>query len=389
MPIPLPFFTLLLLISFASVNAVLFTPALPNIAHFFNITDGVAEKTITWFLIGYTLGQLLYGPIANRFGRKPALFFGVSLQIISSILCVFAGFMHTYWLLILGRFFLALGSGVGLKMTFTLVNECYEPKLASQKIAYLMLAFAIIPGLSVALGGLLITYFDWTSCFYAGGIYGFILLFLISKLPETKTILDLKALQFDHLLQGYIAQFKNLRLVSGGLLMGSTGSFIYLFATIAPFVAINYFNITTAEYGLANLLPPIGLIIGSLIGAQLTNHYSLTTLVKIGITIASLGVLLMLIATALQLSALVSLFLPMIIIYFGLSLILPNASTMAMTQVEDKAHGAAVMSFLNMGLVTLSVLCIGYFAIGTWLLPTIYLLLCMLMTGLFLWLKRE
>ena len=185
MPIRLPFFTLLLLISFASVNAVLFTPALPSIADFFNITDSMAEKTITWFLVGYTFGQLLYGPIANRFGRKPALFVGIGLQLFSSLLCVFAGYLHVYWLLVLGRFFLALGSGVGLKMTFTFVNESYESKIASQKIAYLMLAFAIIPGLSVALGGLLITYFDWTSCFYAGGVYGLILLCLVSNKNDT------------------------------------------------------------------------------------------------------------------------------------------------------------------------------------------------------------
>ena len=77
----LPLVTLLLMISFASVNAVLFTPALPNIAHFFAISDSIAQQTITWFLIGYAVGQLLYGPLANRFGRKKALFAGVSLQI--------------------------------------------------------------------------------------------------------------------------------------------------------------------------------------------------------------------------------------------------------------------------------------------------------------------
>ena len=134
----LPFFTLLLLISFASVNAVLFTPALPNIAHFFRIGEDTAQQTITWFLVGYAIGQLLYGPIANRFGRKPALYAGISLQIVSSLLCVLAGVIHEYWLLVIARFMLALGSGVGLKMTFTLVNECYEPKIASQKISYLV-----------------------------------------------------------------------------------------------------------------------------------------------------------------------------------------------------------------------------------------------------------
>src|SRR3990167_470523 len=103
----LPFITLLLLISFASVNAVLFTPALPNIANFFSIANDTAQQTISLFLIGYALGQLVYGPLANRYGRKPALYLGISLQIISSLLCVLAGITHQFWLLILGRFLLA------------------------------------------------------------------------------------------------------------------------------------------------------------------------------------------------------------------------------------------------------------------------------------------
>src|SRR5690349_18525902 len=104
------FLTLLLMISFASVNAVLFTPALPAIADFYAISDSEAQLTITLFLIGYAVGQLIYGPIANRFGRKPALYAGIILQIISSLLCVFAGIIHVYSILVLGRLFLALGS---------------------------------------------------------------------------------------------------------------------------------------------------------------------------------------------------------------------------------------------------------------------------------------
>ena len=226
------FFTLLLMISFASVNAVLFTPALPDIANFFSISTEAAQQTITWFLVGYTLGQLVYGPLANRFGRKPAIYMGISLQILSSFICVFSGLIHEYSLLVLGRFLLALGSGVGLKMTFTLVNECYAPKIASQKVSYLMLAFAITPGLGVALGGILTERWGWMSCFYAGAIYGVILLLLATRLPETLATLNLNALKIKHLLHDYYIQFKNSQLVAGGLLMGGVTCFVYVFAAL-------------------------------------------------------------------------------------------------------------------------------------------------------------
>ena len=386
MPIKLPFFTLLLLISFASVNAVLFTPALPNITHFFNITEDTAQQTITWFLVGYALGQLFYGPIANRLGRKKALYAGISLQIVSSLLCVLSGMIHVYWLLIGARFLLALGSGVGLKMTFTLVNECYDAKVASQKISYVMLAFAITPGLGVALGGFLNTHWGWMSCFYAGALYGLILLGLVTRLPETQKTPNVNALKLSHLLHDVSVQFKNTRLIIGGLLMGASTCFIYVFAALAPFIAINIFHMDSDTYGVANCIPSIGLILGSLVSAKLTQEHSFESIIRAGIWITGIGVVFMLIAMWLNFTPIFSLFAPMIIIYFGLSFILANASAIAMSSVVDKAHGAAVMSFINMGLATIVVFSLGLFPIKVLLLPLVYLGLSIAMLGIFKWL---
>ena len=385
----LSFFTLLLLISFASVNAVLFTPALPDIASFFNISDDIAQQTMTWFLVAYALGQLVYGPLANRFGRKPTLYMGVSLQIIASLICVAAGSLECYPLLVIGRFLLALGSGVGLKMTFTIINESYEPKEASQKISYLMLAFAVTPGLAIALGGVLNEHFGWMSCFYVGAVYGLILLALITQLPETLKTVNLNALKFSHLSREYRRQFKNVRLIAGGLLMGGSTAFVYIFAALAPFIAIDVFGMSSEEYGLANILPTVGLVLGSVASAKLVTHYSLTALIHKGIFIASAGVIVMLFTTAIHLSPWFSLFLPMILIYFGLSLVLPNASALAMQQVSDKAHGSAVMNFVNMGTATLAVLSLGYLPSTTIVLPLVYIFFCIILFGLYQWMVMQ
>jgi len=379
----LPFFTLLLMISFASVNAVLFTPALPNIADFFSQSTESAQRTITWFLIGYASGQLIYGPIANRYGRKPALYLGVGLQIASSLLCVFAGFIHQFTLLIIGRFLLALGSGVGLKMAFTLVNECYEPQIASQKISYLMLAFAVTPALSVAVSGELNANFGWMSCFYAGAIYGFILLLLTFQLPETQTNLNYDALKLKNLFHGYVFHLKKSELIVGSLLMGSATSFVYVFAALSPFVAMNLLGMKSAEYGMANILPAIGLIFGSLCSAKLAKKHGLQAIIGKGILITGSGVGLMIAAALARLSAIYSIFLPMIIVYFGLAFIIANASTAAMIHVNDKSHGSAVMNFINIGIATLAVLSLEMFKTTLLMLPLIYIALCLVMIGLY------
>lgn len=375
------FVTSLLLISFASVNAVLFTPALPAIAHYFSISSSTAQLTMTWFLIAYAMGQLVYGPLANRFGRKPALYVGVILQIFSSLLCVAAGYHHLFSLLILGRILLALGSGVGLKMTFTLTNEYYEPKIASQKLAYLTLAFAITPGLSVALGGFLVAHFGWISCFYAGAVYGIFVLLLSLNLPETLKTPDKNAFQIKHLLINYIHQFKNIRLLGGGLLMGCSSGSIYVFAALAPFIAINLLHMKAIEYGAANILPSVGLAIGSLTSAYLAKKHSPFWIIKTGIAVTALGIIALLVTISTQLPPLPALFIPMMSIYFGTALIIANASAMAMSYTQDKSHGSAVMNFTNMALATILVLSLGMFNVTALLLPAIYIFIIMLMIG--------
>jgi len=377
------FITLLLLISFASVNAVLFTPALPQIANFFAVTEETAQQTITWYLIGYTLGQLLYGPIANRFGRKPAIYAGVSLQIFASFMCIYAGTLHSFTFLVFSRFLLALGAGVGLKMAFTLVNECYTPQESSKKLSYLALAFAITPGLGVALGGWLTHYYDWTSCFYAGAVYGLVMMMLACGLPETLKEKNLHALEPSHLWHGYRNQFKNFHLVMGGMLMGMPTCFVYSFAALAPFIAIDISGMSSAEYGSAVILPAIGLILGSLTCAQFATRYSVRTLVRSGMLIATLGAAIIYVLMHEQVALMYSLFLPMVIVYFGLSFIMPNASAHAMSFASDKAHGSAVMNFINMASGTLTVLLLGFFQVTSMLLPTVFLTMCVVMFVLF------
>ncbi len=369
------FLTLLLMISFASVNAVLFTPALPNIVIFFDIAERTAELTITIFLIAYAFGQLIYGPLANRFGRKPALYTGIGMQLFGSLLCVLSGVIHEYWLLVAGRLLLGLGAGAGFKLAFTLVHECYTPKIASKKLSYLTLSFAITPGLAMTLGGILTAHYGWISCFYAGAIYGLILLIFSFGLPETKTSVDIHALKFRQMFVEYSKQLKNTTLVMGGMLMGTGTSVVYVFAALAPFLAINIFGMKSAEYGLANILPSIGMALGGILSAKSAENIPLQRTIQKGILVMCIGAICMCITMLLHLPVIFSLFLPATLIYFGISFIIANASSIAMSRTIDKAHGAAVMSFINLGLATLTVLCLGFFHVRTILLPATYIVI--------------
>lgn len=295
----LPMITLLLMISFATFNAVLFTPALPNITRYFSITNNMAQLTITWFLLGYAIGQLLYGPLANRYDRKSALYAGISL-------------------------FLNHRFRGGVNNSIHASQRIFS-EVANQKIAYLILALSIMPGLSIALGGILNHHYGWMSCFYAGVVYGLVLLFLTARLTET-SMPNPKALKFKYLLQTYLNQLKNPALILDGLLMGGATCFIYIFTILAPFIALDSLGMSSSEYGIASVLPPIGSMLGALVSAQLAQKYSYHYGIRLGIFIAVISVILMIFVTwFFPKNPILTLFFPVFLIWVGLSLIYSNA----------------------------------------------------------------
>ena len=124
---PPPLWILLLTISFPSVAAVLVAPALPAISDHFNISDALAQYVMISFLIGYAFGQLLYSPLANRFGRKPAFYIGLGIYLLGTSLALIDIWLNSYYLLLVSRVFMALGSGCGLVLTHTIINDVYPP----------------------------------------------------------------------------------------------------------------------------------------------------------------------------------------------------------------------------------------------------------------------
>lgn len=350
-------FILLLLVSFASVSAVLYTPALPSIAKNLGISDAQAQFSMTAFLIGYAFGNLPYGPFSNRFGRKPAIYTGICLAIFGSLLTLFAGTFHSFSVLVLGRLIAGLGSSVGLKITFTMIGDTTSQTSATKKISYIMLAFAVAPGIAIALGGLLTNHVGWESCFYFLTAYSLFLLVLSTLLPETGHEKDLDALNYTKILSGLLQKLRNKQLVVCAIIMGSMTSFVYLFVSEGPFIGINSLGLRADTYGILNFIPPSGMIIGSFLSLRLAERQSPLTNMILGMVIALIGSIVMFLLFVGGFVNLWTLFFPMPFIYMGLALVFSNASSLAMSGAKNKSNASAVMNFLNMGMsvVTLTI----------------------------------
>ncbi|WP_423064119.1 MFS transporter [Candidiatus Paracoxiella cheracis] len=340
--------SLILLISFPSVATVLISPALPAIGDFFVVSNGKAQQLITLFIIGYAIGQLIYSPFANRYGRKIAVYLGIAVYILSCIVCLVGIYIHSFDVLLIGRFLMALGSAVGMIISFTIINDFYFPEQARPVVSYTVLAYAFMPALAVFLGGIITSHISWIACFYFYLIYGGIILLTSAPLPETLQRKSLDALQLKPLLHSYSKAFKNLRLIIFSLIYGLMASFVYIVSSGAPFIAIDEIGLTPGVYGALLLIPYCGQLIGALTSGRISKHLSSYKVITIGYSSTILGTLFMFICFVLGWINTFSLMAPIFFIMMGLPMVYSSVTVMALVGYEDKATGSAVMSFTTM-----------------------------------------
>ena len=154
---------LMVLFSFLSLAAVVFTPAFPELVKEFRLSNSEAQWMMTIFLLGTAIGRLPYGPLANRIGRKNTRFVGLVVSMIGTLITIFA---DTYLIVCAGRFVQALGCAVTLKIGYTMVGDLHEGSSATKVLSYGMLVYAILPGIGAAIAGFLTPWFGWQGGFW-------------------------------------------------------------------------------------------------------------------------------------------------------------------------------------------------------------------------------
>lgn len=340
---------LLMLISYATVSAVLFGPGIPAIRDFFGISDLLIQFTVVVFLLAYAIGQLFYAPFANRFGRKKTIYAGMFIGVLGALVCALSGETGSFGLFLAGRLLAAVGSGVGLALTFTIINDYYYHEQSIKIIAWAAIAFAIAPGMSATVGGLLVTYLGWESCFWFLVLYGVIILALCINLPETSIQSERDVLNLKKILSAYRKTFSHRILISFSVILGSTTAVIYVFATVLPLIVINTLGVRADIYGALNLILSLGLIIGNIVVLRSAKLLGPIKLVKIGMAVFGFGIIVQSLLLFIGIVDIYTIFLPGFIIFFGIALLYSSAAALATSKVIDKAHASAVMSFINIG----------------------------------------
>ncbi|EKD91911.1 MAG: hypothetical protein ACD_29C00310G0003, partial [uncultured bacterium] len=330
--------------------------------------------------LGYAFGQLMYGPIANRFGRKIALYVGLLIAAIGSLISIISSPIHSFGLLIIGRFVEAVGASGGLVVCMAIINDFYFETQARKIMGALMLAFAIMPGLANLIGGTLVQFLGWQSCFYFLFLYGVFLIYFTYRLPETALTHDLGALEYEHIAQNYIKNFQIKKLLGFAAISGFSTACIYVFGIEGPFVAIHFLHLQPAIYGMSAMLPYVGALIGALIMMRLSAFNPLSV-IQFAIGIEVTAALLMLTLFIFFQLTLWAMLLPMTLFFIGHPILSGTSLTVSMQQTPDKSNGSAVVNFASMCTPVLMTFTLGILHTShAWIMPIIFLISLFLMS---------
>ncbi|MGI4860863.1 MAG: Bcr/CflA family multidrug efflux MFS transporter [Janthinobacterium lividum] len=256
----------------------MYLPALPSMAAQFGVAQGLAQATLTTFLIGFSVGMLLYGPLSDAYGRRPVLLAGVILYAAASLCCALAPTILTLASL---RFVQALGAGAASVLARAIARDAHAPADAARVLSFLQIVTSVGPLLAPLIGGQLLLLGGWRAVFAVLTAYGVLSAVLVaSRVPETwprekrsQNALAHSFLSYGRLLADPTAL---AYLLCGGM------SFAAMFAYIAgtPFVYIDYYHVSPQHYGFFFAVNIVGLVGGSFLNARRVGRLGTLTMIS-------------------------------------------------------------------------------------------------------------
>lgn len=349
------------LMAFTSLSTDIYLPAMPNMAA---ELQGDIELTITGFLIGFAIAQLIWGPISDRIGRRTPLFIGMIFFAIGSIGCAMS---QTIEQIVFWRIFQALGACTGPMLAKAMIRDLFSRTRAAQMLSTLTIIMAVAPIVGPLLGGQIIRFSSWHSIFWLLTIIGLVMFLSLIWLPETLPPAKTANTSISSVFRNYFQLLKHQEFMRYTLCVTFYYVAAYAFIAGSPFVYIDYYGIDSQHYGWLFAINIVGIMIISFINRQLVRHYKLNKLLKISTMIAMTATIVMAVAVKTG-DPNIYLIIASIFIFFSMNGIIAATSTAAAldhVQPEVAGSASAIIGSLQYGSGIISTLLLAFFGDGT------------------------
>jgi MFS transporter, DHA1 family, multidrug resistance protein len=337
-------FTALLaaLTAFGPLSIDMYLPALPALADGFATSPSRIQLTLSAFFVGFGAGQLVYGPLSDRWGRRPPLLCGIALYVGASLACALSTRVAA---LIALRLVQGLGACAGPLIARAVVRDVYERDRAARMLSLMMLVMGVAPLVAPTLGGQLLLAFGWRSIF--GTLAGFGALCFLGAALGLRETLDPTRRQeagLGAMLARYGVLLQDRTYVGYTLSSGAAYAGMFAYFAGSPFVFIRLYRVPAERYGFLFALNVIGLMVCAAVNSRLVLRLGADRLLQRGVLAVALAGAALVAAALTGWGGLVGLLLPLLAFMASLSFIGANAMAGALAAFPHMAGTASALA---------------------------------------------
>ncbi len=341
----------------SSLALNIMSPAVPGLAATFKTTPAHAQLTITLFLVGLAVAQLLLGPLSDRIGRRPVLLAGMAVAAVASGVAIFATSLDA---MIVARIAQAFGGATGVVVGRAMIRDLADRDRTAGLIGLVTTVMIVSPMLAPILGGLLDTFYGWTAIFIFQSVFaGILFVWALLVLPETLSPVVKPGGGFSHLMFDLKALSRSIPFWCYALCGPLTCGPFYVYLGGTPHIVVTVLGRSSAEFGFWSMLPALGYMLGNGLSTRLSPRYGVDRVMRWGITILNCGsvVLCAVVLCAAVLFApptpawqVAAFFLPQMMITLGNGMVMPNTIAGAISiRPEAAGTAAGIVGFMQMG----------------------------------------
>jgi DHA1 family bicyclomycin/chloramphenicol resistance-like MFS transporter len=360
---PLPTVVLVLSAALGPFAMHLLVPAIPAIASDLAIPYGTAQLIVAVYLVGFSLAQLAYGPLSDRFGRKPLLLAGVGLFLAATAICAFARSIES---LLVARSLQAVGGVAGMVLSRAIVADCFGRDRAAAMLGYITTAIVICSLASPTAGGFLSSGWGWRVGFAALLPPAlFVLLVVHFRLRETN-LTPHRSLSLTTLTRSYGLLLRQRVFVAPTLALALSSASWFAFVASMPFIVVTQLGRPASDYGLMIALVSLGYMAGNFLSGRFSVRFGTWRMMTAGIVLMTAASLLVPVGALLAPTSLAALFMPMMLMVLGGGLFMPNATATALTTGAHNVGAASgLIGFIQMSLSAVATVAVGLLHDGT------------------------
>ena len=325
------------LMAFTSLSTDIYLPAMPQMQL---DLQGDIELTVTGFLIGFAIAQIIWGPISDRYGRKMPLVIGLILFIIGSVGCALS---ETIGQILAARVVQALGACVGPMLSRAMVRDMLDSKKAAEMLSTLMILMALAPIFGPLIGGQMLKFTSWQSIFWLLTIIGAVMLISLKKLPETLPEQNRQSTSLLNAFKKYGVLLRNRRFMAYTLCVSFFYVGVYAFVAGSPEIYITYFGVDPQHYGWLFALNVFGIVSLSFANRILVRKFSLDLLLRVATAIAMVAGLVLVVLVKLQIGGIYGVVVPVFFFFSMNGIIAATTTAAALDKVPEMAGAAAAL----------------------------------------------